>query len=215
MFQVYRIMPEEEALEIYKKLQTLEWQQGKARTVEATGTLKRNQEMFASSSPEAEELAVKVQKAFLENRDIKQTHFVKRVLPPMFNKYEGNESRYGRHVDAAVLWGSFRSDLSCTVFLTPMDAYEGGVLHIETIGGTHTVKGPPGTCVIYNTSAPHWVSDVTKGERISGIVWIESLFRNPHQRDILRRFNDGLSKDDKVLLGSAYQDLVRMWVEYT
>ena len=47
----------------------------------------------------------------------------------MFNCYAGAFNTYGNHVDAAIRYapgGRVRTDLSCTLFLSDPDEYEGG-----------------------------------------------------------------------------------------
>ena len=66
----------------------------------------------------------------------------------------------------------------------------------------------------------HWVEPVTKGERIIGIGWIESKFRNQGERDIasavLRLYNalkkeNGLDHPRTQEASSIYNNLCRRW----
>ena len=80
------------------------------------------------------------------------------VFPPLFNRYAGGQS-FGSHVDNAIrqVPGTphrIRTDLSCTLFLSRPDEYDGGELVVEDVYGVHSVKLPAGHLVLYpSTSA--------------------------------------------------------------
>ena len=64
-----------------------------------------------------------------------------KVVPPLFNRYEGGET-YGNHVDGAVhpVAGTphrVRTDLSATLFLSRPEEYDGGELVIDDTYGSH------------------------------------------------------------------------------
>ena len=118
-----------------------------------------------------------------------------------------------------------RTDFSCTVFLN--DGYEGGELLLETAEG-HVLKSPPGQpgmCIVYDCGRAHRVTPVTKGERISAIFWIKSLFRDRSQRILMRDFKNILDKWERedakpeargelfTSLTGVQTELCRMWVE--
>jgi PKHD-type hydroxylase len=76
-----------------------------------------------------------------------------------------------------------RTDLSLTLFLTPLDSYEGGALCFDGPTGAIEHRLPAGCAVLYPTGAPHSVSKVTRGSRLASIFWIQSLFPlEPHRR---------------------------------
>ena len=66
-----------------------------------------------------------------------------RVFPPLFNRYEGGE-HFNNHVDNAIrrlpTGGQIRTDLSCTIFFSEPDEYDGGELLIDDTYGAHSVK---------------------------------------------------------------------------
>lgn len=224
MFDTYRIMTPAQAQEYVEAVSKLEWEQGKARTKEATGTVKKNEEIKISTSPQAEALIQSVVGKMKEHKNIFIDHMVKKMMSPKFNRYL-NSGEYQRHGDAAVMGGKVRTDLSCTVFLSHPDTYKGGDLCIEgSDGGHHSIKGDPGTCVVYPCRMPHWVTPVTEGERICLITWFESCYRNPQQRELQRRFLRYLHDMEKeadlryghyhTAFGSIQSELQRMWLDY-
>lgn len=223
-FDTYRILTPAQAQEIVTELEQLEWKQGKARTTEATGTIKRNLEIKVQDGPEAERLCKKIQTAITSHRNLATDQAIKKMMTPKFNKYTA-EGEYKRHGDSAVMGGQVRTDVACTLFLSHPDLYKGGDLCIEAPdGGYHRVKGDPGTCVVYPCHMPHWVTPVTEGARIAAITWFESCYRNEEQRNLMRRFLRALKDMEKqeelrykelhTTFGTIHSKLQRMWIEY-
>ena len=108
------------------------------------------------------------------------------LTPPIFARYQPG-MRYGAHVDSPVLGGGapLRGDLSVTLFLTDGMDYDGGELAIEIPGGMRKVKLPAGSAFIYPTQAVHQVCEVTRGERMVAVLWVQSMIRDPHIRQTL------------------------------
>jgi PKHD-type hydroxylase len=108
-----------------------------------------------------------------------------------------------------------RTDLACTLFLN--DDYDGGELCANGL----SVKGEPGTCVVYECWRPHWVNPVTRGERICAITWMQSAIRDATQREVLNLFQSVLKEVDRTSnearfyprLSALYGKLIRMWME--
>lgn len=224
MFDTYRVMTPSEAQEMVVELSALEWKEGKARTQEATGTIKRNLEIKEGDSEKSKELVFKIKQAVLGHRSLAVDQAIKKIMSPKFNKYTG-EGEYKRHGDAAVMGGQVRTDIACTVFLSHPHMYKGGDLCIEAAdGGYHKIKGDPGTCIVYPCHMPHWVTPVTEGERICAITWFESCYRDIEQRILMRRFfrelkklendPDARYKELHTTLGTIHSKLQRMWIDY-
>ncbi len=98
---------------------------------------------------------------------------------------------YGMHVDNPFMRtrgteeGELRTDLSFTLFLSPPETYEGGELVIELAGQTQSLKPRAGDLVLYPSSSLHQVSEVTSGERLVCVGWIESRVRRVEDRETL------------------------------
>ena len=222
----YQLIPREAALQILATIKGLEWAQGKARTEKATGTIKRNLELKASDTDDgqiAKDLLLGLQLEICNNKRIVGDFFTCRTLCPKFNRYTIDSPEYQRHGDSATMGDSLRTDLSCTIFLTPVEDYDGGVLCVEdSFGGHMEVRGEPGVCVIYDGGQPHWVTPVTRGERICAVTWIQSWIREGEKRTILTAFNRVLKKmeskqgdwdEEYTSLGIISGKLMRMWME--
>jgi PKHD-type hydroxylase len=153
----------------------------------------------------------------------------KKIVPPLFNRYDGAANAFGNHVDNAVRTvrstvTHYRTDLSATLFLSAPDEYDGGELVIEDTFGTQSVKLPAGDLILYPGSSVHRVEPVTRGARMASFFWIQSMVRDPGQRRLLfdldmaimalRQRGSGDSDDPAVVqLTNCYHNLTRMWAD--
>jgi PKHD-type hydroxylase len=145
-----------------------------------------------------------------------------KVAAPYYARYSTGMS-YGNHVDDPVMGQGdlYRSDISVTIFLSAPDDYDGGELVIQTPFGEQFVKLPAGDAVIYPSSSVHRVAEVTRGERLVAVSWIQSMIRDPDKRALLHELNQAREKllHDKPdaaetsRVNHAYINLVRMWSE--
>jgi PKHD-type hydroxylase len=148
-----------------------------------------------------------------------------KVYPPMFNRY-GEGMHFGTHVDGAVrsMPGSphkLRTDLSATVFLAPMQSYDGGELVVESDLGNQTAKLAAGDMIVYTATSRHRVNMITRGTRLASVFWIQSLIRDDDQREqlfeldctIQRLTQTGADGDSLVRLAAHYHGLLRRWTE--
>ncbi len=150
----------------------------------------------------------------------------KQISPPLFNRYSGQNNAFGNHVDSAVRYvnggARVRTDISCTLFLTNPDSYDGGELVIEDTFGTQRVKLPAGDLVLYPGTSVHRVEPVTRGVRLASYFWIQSMVRSDEQRRLLFDMDQHLialrnriGETDPAVIGltSSYHNLLRMWLD--
>jgi len=145
-----------------------------------------------------------------------------KVATPYYARYSAGMS-YGNHVDDPIMGEGdlYRSDISVTIFLSGPDDYDGGELVIQTPFGEQFVKLPAGDAVIYPSSSVHRVAEVTRGERVVAVSWIQSMVRNPDKRALLHELNQAREKllhdnpeaEETSRVNHAYINLVRMWSE--
>ena len=229
-FTVFNLYDEKEATQIFDLVIGREWEPGKARTPELTDQLKHNLELKMVGAKKGEkdlmtEILKNHAKRLADNTDIKTLHIVKGVSPPKFNRYVAPGGDYRRHTDSPVMAG-VRTDLACTTFLSNPEDCDGGELNIEDhYGNVHSFKGERGQCVVYPCGQPHWVSPVTRGERVSIVCWMQSYIRDIHKRQLLSGMIKSLSKieemagQDQVIrdvwteMGSTHAALFKMWME--
>lgn len=144
-----------------------------------------------------------------------------KVAAPYYAHYTEGMS-YGEHVDDPIMGtGSelYRSDVSITVFLSNPDEYEGGELVIQTSFGEQQVKLPAGDAVLYPSSSTHRVAEVTRGERLVAVSWVQSLVQDPEKRALLHDLNqaretllrDKPDNEETRQVNQSYINLVRMW----
>jgi PKHD-type hydroxylase len=144
-----------------------------------------------------------------------------KIAAPYYARYTAGMS-YGDHVDDPIMGqGSelYRSDVSVTIFLNSPDDYDGGELVVQTAFGEQQVRLPAGDAVIYPSSSRHHVAEVSRGERLVAVSWIQSLVREPEKRTLLHDMNlarEALLQqqpDSEITrqVNHSYINLVRMW----
>ena len=147
-----------------------------------------------------------------------------RLRTALFSRYLPGMA-YGRHVDDAMMGATdpLRSDLAVTVFLTHPADYDGGELVIEGHSGSTAYKLEAGQAIVYPATTLHHVAPVTRGERTSAVLWVQSLVRNAAQREILfdldtarrslwAKAGDATTPEFE-LLAKTYANLLRAWAE--
>lgn len=160
--------------------------------------------------------------ALTRHETFKRVALPRSVQRPLISRYRVG-MQYGRHVDDALMGGDVRvrTDLSVTLFLNGPDAYDGGELFIESGGEEQSVKLPAGAAVVYPSGDLHRVSEVTRGERLAGVTWVQSLIRDPGQRELLSDLNSvcqylAAAQPDRRetdLAFKTYSNLLRRWAE--
>lgn len=146
-----------------------------------------------------------------------------KIAAPFYAKYTPG-MQYGYHIDDPVMGPAghrYRTDLSVTVFLNAPEDYDGGELVVQTSFGEQRVKLDAGDAVMYPSGSTHRVAEITRGERIVAVTWLQSMVRDPSQRELLYRLSQARdillekSKGEKEteLVSNAYINLVRMWSE--
>lgn len=209
------------------KLRASDWIDGRASVGEQGARVKRNRQL-AEGSPLALELGQVVSAALMGHPLFFAAVLPLRILPPYFNSYVGGE-HYGPHVDGAIRAnrGQFggaapvRSDVSCTVFLSEPEEYEGGELTVIDTYGTHEVKLPAGDAIVYPSTSIHQVQPVTDGERVASFLWVQSMVRDDWQRSMLYELDANIQSlrgkhgdvPELVGLTGHYHNLLRQWAE--
>jgi PKHD-type hydroxylase len=101
--------------------------------------------------------------------------------------------KYGLHTDVAFMQiptGGLRADLSCTIFLSEPESYEGGALHVRLGDGDLRFKLKPGEAIVYPSDTLHEVEPVTKGDRLVAITFMQSRIQDPFRRNLLYNLNE-------------------------
>jgi PKHD-type hydroxylase len=145
-----------------------------------------------------------------------------KVADFIFARYQPG-MRYGDHVDDPIMGQGprFRSDVSMTVFLNGPESYDGGELVIRTPFGDQQVKLAAGHAVVYPSASVHRVAEVTRGERLVALTWIQSFVRDAAQRELLYELDQSRQQllrtdpesDITKNIDRSYVNLLRMWAE--
>ena len=146
-----------------------------------------------------------------------------KIAAPYYARYTKGMS-YGDHVDDPIMGAGsdiYRSDISLTIFLNNPDDYDGGELVIQTSFGEQQVKLPAGDAIIYPSSSVHRIAEVTRGERLVAVSWVQSLVPEPEKRALLHDLNQARERllhekpdaDETRQVNQSYINLVRMWSE--
>jgi PKHD-type hydroxylase len=205
------------------------WEDGRATAGSQAAQVKRNQQL-PRDGRETPALQALVLQALEQHALFFSAALPKCVLPPQFNRYAGAANTYGAHVDQAVRYmpgpapGSaqrVRSDISCTLFLSDPQDYDGGELVIDDSFGEQRVKLGAGDLLLYPASSVHRVEPVTRGERLASFFWIESMVRSDAQRRLLYDMDLSLMSLRQahgesaavVQLTGTYHNLLRMWAD--
>ncbi|HEY5682352.1 MAG TPA: hypothetical protein VIR61_01595, partial [Sulfuricaulis sp.] len=71
----------------------------------------------------------------------------------------------------------------------------------------------------YPSSSRHHVNQVTRGERLVAVTWVQSLVRDPARREVLYELHLAREKllkispaaEETAQVNTAYMNLIRMW----
>ncbi|SDC14777.1 Fe2+-dependent dioxygenase [Acinetobacter boissieri] len=223
LIQVPNLLTLEQINECRTLLETAPWVDGKHTTGHQSAQIKNNLQLPIDCE-DALHIGKIITQAFQTNPTAFSASLPKTILPPMFNCYQ-NGGHFGTHIDNAirphpVLNTYMRTDVSCTLFFTNPDEYDGGELIIEDTYGTQSVKLNAGDAILYPSTSLHEVTPVTRGARVSSFFWIQSFVASDIQRRMLFELDQsiqsltqqlGSNHEDVVQLTGIYHNLLRQW----
>nr|WP_314073830.1 Fe2+-dependent dioxygenase [uncultured Roseococcus sp.] len=215
----------EETRHIRRVLEGAAWQDGR-RTAGDQAIKVKNNLQAPPDAPEVQEIAQIVMRALARNPAFTSAALPLHVLPPMFNRYDEGMS-FGAHVDGSIRvvphsGTRLRTDVSSTLFLTPVEDYDGGELMVHDTYGQHRVKLPAGHLVVYPATSLHSVAPITKGSRWAAFFWTQSMVRDDWRRHMLHDLDKSimsirtrLPDDDPAVVGitAHYHNLIRAWAD--
>jgi PKHD-type hydroxylase len=201
-----------------------DWEDGRATAGYQSAKVKNNRQL-PETHPTARRLGDMILAALDRNPLFMSGALPVKVVPPLFNRYEGGET-YGNHIDGAIrpIAGTphrVRTDLSATLFLTDPADYDGGELTIEDTFGTQRIKLKAGDMIIYPGTSLHRVEPVTRGARLAAFFWIQSMIRDDGQRKMLFDLDTAIqqlariSPDQEPVMAvtNVYHNLLRQWAD--
>lgn len=198
---------------------------GKLSAGSVAAQVKNNQEVSAEDNS-LKELNNLVMGNLVRNKIYQRAALPVKVASPFYSRYQRG-MQYGEHIDDPVMGNSldshhrYRSDLAMTVFLNSPEQYEGGELCIQTDYGQQIIKYPAGDAVMYPATTRHRVNEVTSGERLVAVTWVQSMVKDGEQRALLYQLGTAREKllrkqpneDYSKQVDLVYVNLVRKWSE--
>lgn len=222
LLEISKLLNQAQLDKINEILHSATFVDGKLTAGMAARKVKRNQEM--QPDRKLMEVLVRIIMSTLgHNAVFRSAVLPHRVADPIFARYQPGMT-YGDHVDDPIMGSGgprFRTDVSMTVFLRDPDGYTGGELVIRTSFGERKVKLAAGDAVIYPSSSVHHVAEVTAGERMVALAWIQSYVRDPARRELLYELNKAREhllerapgEKTTAYVDRSYVNLLRMWGE--
>lgn len=158
--------------------------------------------------------------ALQRNQTVADFALPKILAPPLLCRYDP-KMRYGAHADTPYITtpgGRMRTDVSCTIFISDPESYEGGELQIYLGNEVLKIKYPAGNAIVYPSHTLHEVLPVTSGQRLVGITFIESLVPETEHREMVFELNEvaalegyNMKMENRVRLDTVKSNLIRMW----
>ncbi|PXF31710.1 Fe(II)-dependent oxygenase [Pokkaliibacter plantistimulans] len=218
------VLTQDQVNECRKIMQDAPWIDGKVTAGHQSAKAKHNLQL-AENSDAARYMGEMITTALATNLLFMAAALPGKIFPPLFNCYQGGQS-FGTHVDNAIrrIPGTperIRTDLSCTLFLSDPDEYEGGELVVEDTYGTHQVKLPAGHMILYPSTSLHHVTAVTQGARLASFFWLQSMIRQDSRRSLLFDLDMSIQQLTQatpehpalIQLTGVYHNLLREWAE--
>lgn len=216
---IKNVLRPEEVAHLVELAKSVRFVDGRATNPDST--IKLNQQV-PQNDPGAAEPGLLIRDALFRHPAVRAFALPKQMARPTMARYEPGMT-YGWHVDEALFPSNppMRSDLSCTVWLTAPQSYDGGELTIQLGEQQLSWKGEAGDAILYPSTTIHQVAPVTRGVRLVGITWIQSFIPDLQQRELLQQVEEARSIESArgegadmrmlLMLGSLRNNLFRMW----
>ncbi|NOX09255.1 MAG: Fe2+-dependent dioxygenase [Gammaproteobacteria bacterium] len=183
----------------------------------------KNNEELAAGDPAINSLNQIIMNTLVKHPVYLNAALPHRIASPFYARYTQG-MHYGFHVDDPVMGPvgqRYRTDVSITVFINNPEDYDGGEIEIRTSFGQRKIKLAAGDAVIYPSSSLHQVTEVTRGERLVAVTWVQSMIRDPAQREILyelgivreKMLREDPDSEETARIDISYVNLLRMWSE--
>ncbi len=221
LIEIPELLNSAQVEKIHELLAGASFVDGKLTAGMAAAKVKNNEEL--AMQPELLQRLYRVVMASVgHNATFRNAALPAKVADFIFARYQPG-MHYGDHVDDPIMGQGpkFRTDVSMTVFLNDPASYDGGELVIRTPFGDQRVKLPAGHAVVYPSASVHRVADVTRGERLVALTWIQSFVRDAARRELLYELNQSREhllrtdpqSDVTKNVDRSYANLLRMWAD--
>ena len=223
LIHLKNILGPQELSKVQELLADAKFVDGKLSAGAVASQVKNNKEL-ASGDPKIDTLNNIVMGNLLRHKVYQRAALPLKIASPFYACYQQG-MHYGEHIDDPVMGVSgeagqrYRSDLALTVFLNQPNEYQGGELSIQTEYGVQLIKYAAGDAVMYPATTRHQVTEVTSGERLVAVTWIQSMIKDTEQRALLYQLSCAREKLLRKQSGEehtkqvdlVYVNLVRKW----
>jgi len=213
------VLAAEDVARVRRDLESAPWADG-AKTAGAAARPVKHNRQAAGDDPQVQALGEFVTAALRRRPTFELAARPRRLSRLLFSRYEAGDT-YGAHTDDALMGDPpLRTDLAFTIFLSDPESYDGGGLTISTPLGEQAIKLSAGDAVLYQAGTIHHVAPVTRGVRLACVGWVQSLVRDPAQRELLfdlatarAQCAGAAARETLLLLDRTQSNLLRMWAE--
>ena len=174
ILHIPNVLSKEQLIECRKLLDNANWIDGKLTAGSQAVNVKSNLQL-AENDELLEYLRKVITNALNKNPLFISATLPNNIISPFVNRYE-NGGAYGNHVDNSILYDAtigknFRTDVSCSLFFTEPDEYEGGETYFPGLGVRF--KPEAGTLVLFGAGPEyvHGVTPILKGLRYTYAGW--------------------------------------------
>jgi len=220
LIQIKGVLDQEQLAVAHQLIASGRFADGSSSAGMAARRVKHNEELGLTSK-QSSELNNIVMGSLVRHPVYRSAAMPLKIAAPYYAHYTPGMS-YGEHIDDPIMGqGSelYRTDVSVTIFLNEPEDYDGGELTVQTAFGEQQVKLPAGDAVIYPSSSLHRVAEVSRGERLVAVSWIQSLIPEAEKRALLHEMNlaretllqEQADAEATAQVNHAYINLIRMW----
>lgn len=225
LYHIPNVLTKTQVQQCRTLMDNADWVNGKVTAGSLSATVKRNQQL-PNNHPLTLQMGEWILEALGEHPLFLSAALPLEIIPPLFNRYSNSEA-FGMHVDNAIRrvpdsQKRLRTDLSCTLFFSEPEEYDGGELVVEDSYGFHEVKLPAGDMVLYPSTSLHEVTPVTGGTRTASFFWVQSMVRDDATRHLLFNLDQSIQQlrlelcdrhAEIVKLTNLYHNLIRKWAQ--
>ena len=184
LYHIFKLLDETDlATMVIELMKSPDWVDGTRSAKGEAKKIKRNVQLSTVSDAYKNINSKVCDLLISEKTTIDHYIYPKKIINLLFSR-TSTGMYYGKHVDLS-LTPDGRRDYSFTLFLSNPNDYDGGELILNIPPEQKSVKLEAGSIIIYPTKYLHEVKEVTKGERLVCVGWIESLIKNDDEREML------------------------------
>ena len=192
LYFAHKLLTEEIYKDIRKQLLISDnWMDGIYSTSGNMKEIKRNLELGISN--DYKKLSAALIEILKKDEFFQSFAMPAKIFSLLFTR-TGKGMYYGPHIDNPYIFGEGRRDLSFTIFLNEPNEYKGGELLLNITPEKKSIKFRAGEMIVYPTKYLHEVKEVTEGERMVCVGWIQSQIASNEDRESLYLLNQGLNE---------------------